>query len=363
MPSGRAPRLPAHLAVARPPELTDKISARRWLRGLGVPVPDSAVVGRTGGPGYRTLRRHLGSPMVLQAPAGSGGVRTFLVGDRSDYEQARSQLPTRALASSYAGDTTLNLHGLVARDGGVTVGRPALQLSGLSQAGSGFGEYAGSDFAAPWLHPERLLHACASIVRRVGGSMAAKGYAGIFGIDFAASDAAVTVLEVNSRVQASTWLLGELERESGEVPMLCRHVLPDLRCGPPGPWPEAAAPAGCSLVVRHTGRAGRVGGTLTPGVYVRRGTLLERRRTGVGPLSCGPGETAIADLPPGRASVACRRWSPRQPPAPPWSSSTTSLPPARRWHMYASSSCGVCGKRTIAAALALAPVLPDDGRP
>lgn len=279
-------------------ELTDKIGMRRWLRALQVPVPRFFAV-RRADLRYAQLVMRLGAPFVLQTPTGSAGVGTHLIQNTSDLEQAVAIHPQVEawLVSSYVGDRTVNLHGFITATGDVTVSAPSIQLSNLPSLGAAFGSYAGSDFGAPAALPEPILSRCRLAVQRVGQALVARRYYGIFGVDLAVDEQSVAVLEVNGRIQASTWLLGELELEAGGVPTLVRHVLEAYRHHTRQRLPGRFS-GGVQLVVRYTGPSGMCLSTrLRTGVYALRSGRSLWRRHGVGLLDCGPDEVVIADLP------------------------------------------------------------------
>ncbi|MDJ0346292.1 MULTISPECIES: ATP-grasp domain-containing protein [unclassified Streptomyces] len=273
--------------------LENKIEAREWLRSIGMPVPVSATVA-TAGLRYKRLSRLLGLQFVVQTPVGSGGAGTFLIRREEDIDAAVARYPGngRWLVSSYAGETTMNHHGLVSPQGEVTVTAPSIQLANLPQAGSRFGEYAGSDFALADALPARVLQSGRSLTARLGERLAKLGHRGIFGIDFAVNEQEVTILEINPRVQASTWLLGELEREAGQLPTLCRHVT-GARLGPSAEHISA----GVQLVVRHTGPPHRVSHPPRPGVYSLADDGARYVRAGIGLADCHAGEFTVNDVP------------------------------------------------------------------
>lgn len=297
----RSPDLivPARTPARVPAPIAEKIAMRSWLARLGIPVPDS-LVAEARECDYPSLSRRLGPVVVLQDPHGSGGVGTVRITGADDLDTALQAHPriTRWLASRWVGEVTVNLHGLIPASGPVAASAPSLQLAGIAETGTGFGEYGGSDFAAPHriLDPA-VIDRCAALVRRIGLSLSGMGHVGLFGVDMAVDGRAVTVIEVNARVQASTWLLGEAELEAGAVPMLCRHFLA-LAGYRTGVEPEpAVSQGGCTLLVRHIGAAPvKAGSALRPGVY----DLAEGfswRRLGIGLLDCGAEEVVVGDLP------------------------------------------------------------------
>lgn len=279
-------------------ELASKIAMRRWLQDLGVPLPPSIVVARAF-LDYGSVAKQLGAVFVLQTPIGSAGVGTYLIQGSADVDLAKRRQPATGqwLASAYAGDTTLNLHGLVTGRGAVAVSRPSVQLANLPRAGAGFGEYCGSDFCGPNGQPESVLRRCRLLVERIGTSLAGHGYQGVFGVDFAVCDEAVAVLEVNSRIQASTWLLSEIELSAGELPILCRHVLEAQGRSTAGEY-EDSPTSGAHIVIRHTEAEGQLVSAPRVGVYAWRGAQLTWCRQGIGLLDCGIDEVVVTDVPP-----------------------------------------------------------------
>jgi ATP-grasp domain len=273
------------------------VAVRRWLAGLGVPVPASQPVPATFLK-YQCLAAQLGTPFVLQQHVGSAGVGTYLIADAGDIERIRQKRPAVPvwLASRYAGDITLNLHGLVTATGRVVISQPSLQLANQPLAGTGFGEYCGSDFAAPALLPSSLPAACRAIAERIGTGLADLDYRGLFGVDLALQDDAVFVLEVNGRVQASSWLLGELELEGGGLPLLVRHVLELLGQATAGD-PQDAPAAGAQLVIRHTGGRGHIAAAPTAGRYRCEDGRLHWQGTGIGLTDCGPADVMVLGVP------------------------------------------------------------------
>jgi hypothetical protein len=269
----------------------DKIAMRDWLAQLGVPIPASVVVGSVD---YPVLRRRLGTRFVAQLPTGAGGSGTYLI---TDEDTARA-LPSmqRWLVSEYAGDTTVNFHGFLAGDGVAVVLRPSLQLTNVEGIGSAFGGFSGSDFKAPARLSGAALSRCQEAMERIGWGLGDLGYRGVFGVDFAVRGDTAAALEINCRIQGSTWLLGEAELCAGELPTMVRHVLERHGFATTGK-PDLDAAGGIQLIIRHTGAPRRLLRAPQGGVYRLEGNRLSWHAEGCGLLECGPEDCVLVNVP------------------------------------------------------------------
>lgn len=240
----------------------DKIFVREQLRRLDVPVPDSVVVPAPEAlAAYPRLVERLGRPFVLQAPQGAGGQGTSLVTTAAELAAAVRDEPhvARWLASAYAGDVTINVAGVVYRDR-VVVSPASVQASGLAELGAAYGAYCGSDFGAVRaIGPDRLERAYEGAAR-IGAWLHHCGHRGIYGADIAVSnvsDGDIAFLEVNPRIQGSSWLLSAAQAERGRPPALIEHVRALLDEEPgdgPVPVERAVEPlSGSHLLLRWTG--------------------------------------------------------------------------------------------------------------
>ena len=201
----------------------DKIYVRDALRQLDIPVPDSLVM-LTTELDFFEIREQLGAPFVLQSPNGAGGQGTFLISDHEELMMALAETrhDGQWLVSRFAGNTTINVAGVVHVDG-VRLFPPSLQISGVEELGSSFGAYCGSDFSRPDVDEAAIVaaHQHAAVI---GEWLRQIGHRGIFGADVAVRDDKVAFLEVNPRIQGSSWLLSKLQCEVGVQPCLEEHV-------------------------------------------------------------------------------------------------------------------------------------------
>ncbi|MBV1855258.1 ATP-grasp domain-containing protein [Catellatospora tritici] len=236
----------------------DKVYIRTVLAALGVPVPE-AVVGDATELSFAPLARRLGTPFVAQTPNGAGGQGTYLVHEAAEFAAALVAHPhtERWLVSRFAGHTTINCAGIVHHDG-VRLLPASTQISGIDQLGLAFGGYCGSDFTTPSLNPDVLARAY-DHTAAIGHWLREQGHRGLFGVDIAVSGDELAFLEVNPRIQGSSWLLGRLQQRQGGTPCLEQHLLALL--GDPLDGPERhpdPVGSGSHLLIRWQGPAGVV---------------------------------------------------------------------------------------------------------
>ncbi|HCT78382.1 MAG TPA: hypothetical protein DGG94_13495 [Micromonosporaceae bacterium] len=272
----------------------DKIWVRRQLQGIGVPVPDDLVLS-PGEIDFGMAQSTLDTPFVLQAPNGAGGQGTYLIEDAGGLAAALAQQPhvDRWLLSRFAGRTTINVAGVVHVDG-VQLLPASVQTSGIAELGVGFGAYCGSDFAAPAQLSAEVLSQAYAQAEVVGKWLHGLGHLGLFGADIAVTGDSIAFLEINPRIQGSSWLLSKLQQAQGVSPCLQQHVRALL--GQPVESTELpiSTQAGSHLLVRWSGPAGVVlsvpdltqveGVTVTAmpaaGITVLPGAILARLEAG-----------------------------------------------------------------------------------
>lgn len=272
-------------AILAPPgalkeRLDDRAGTRLALARLGVEVPAWHSATAPLGPAGREL------PLVVQRRGGSAGLGTWIA--RSVRELAAIQVAAGEplLLSRYVPGDVCNVHA-VASARGIEVAAPSVQAAGVPELVPGETHYCGNDFGlARRLHPQAL-----AAIRRgaeaIGRWLVAEGYAGVFGVDFVVDGARAVALEVNPRLQGSTWLLAELERAAGRATIGDRHVAASIGAAGPAE-PPAADLDGAMVVLHHLGDAPLpAGSAVAPGVHhVDAAGRLEWRRPGLSPADC-----------------------------------------------------------------------------
>ncbi|WP_067537763.1 ATP-grasp domain-containing protein [Nocardia crassostreae] len=273
-----------------PELLVDKTRMRPWLRSIGVQTPADTVTARLD---HRLLHRRFGCPYVVQQPRGTGGHGTFLVRD----EQGLDGIPSGGpwLASQFIPGVPINYHGL-ATGSGISVAPGSVQLTDLAEGGAPFGTYSGCDFGALHELPAATQQQARRAVQRIGDALAALGYRGIFGVDLVVAGGTVVVLELNCRMQSSTWLLGELELGAGVLPTKLRHILEQHGYDTAGEL-LPKAPGAVQVTLRYDGPAARLTEVPRSGRYALIDSGLVWRGEGYGLLECGTDEIVLVHLP------------------------------------------------------------------
>jgi hypothetical protein len=277
----------------------DKIQVRTALAARGLPVPDFLVLDGSMHD-YHTLAARLGARVVVQRRIGAAGSGTYEISCERDLESVkRLACGAELLASRYAGDTTVNVHGLVLPDG-VESSTPSVQLTGIPELTPTRHAYCGNDFSAVRELAPSIVATCRALTRSVGRWLQAEGYRGLFGVDLVADGRTVSILEVNPRMQGSTWLLGELEARSGVVPMVVRHFQLWMDEDVPASPTDVRLPPSGAHGMLHlvSGGARRVSHRLRCGIYqLHRGGRLRDRVDPRWPLALASNEVFLCGLP------------------------------------------------------------------
>ena len=135
----------------------------------------------------------------------------------------------------------------------------SVQSSGIAEAGAGFGAYCGSDFGAVAQLPPDVLSEAFEHTARVASWLRRAGHRGLFGVDIAVAGCRLSFLEVNPRIQGSSWLLDSVLRRGRGRGCLDAHVAAVLG-QPARSRTRPTVSNGSQLIVRWTGRTGVVRG-------------------------------------------------------------------------------------------------------
>lgn len=219
--------------------LEDKIEFRMAMDQNGVRTPPWRAV-RSWPENVETLRKELGGQLVVQAARGSGGHGTLLDDCAPGSSGLTGAWPEggQALVSRYVRGVTVNCHGAVLSGQEREVGPVSVQLGECADLRSSFGQYAGSVFTTGILDGASRSE-LARAVLLTGRLLRDDGFNGVFGVDAVVDEwGTVHVLEVNARLQASTWLLAS-GQPSGGLPWWW------LR----GKWPDGHDPDGLAQIV------------------------------------------------------------------------------------------------------------------
>lgn len=278
--------------------IDDMVATWASLDKRGVPVPRHTTLSARcttrirGGADHRID--------YLRLPRSSAGSGVVLAHDRGAVDRLLRGYPADApvLASEHWGDgQTLNVHGLVTIDDEVLVLPPSVQVTGVGTLGAHPTQYCGSDFVSATTLPPETLDAVRSVVDAVGTWLTELRYRGLFGVDVALGPAGPAVLDVNPRMQASTWLLSESSYAAGQACPTMRHVR-SLGFGacrertPCGTTPRPFA----QLVLRARNEV--MAPSICPGGYSQEGRWAGESGLDMTPVDLATAEILLCGLPP-----------------------------------------------------------------
>lgn len=170
---------------------------------------------------YGELAQEFGGRFVIQGEHGADGSSTAVVHNAETFALAAGRFAGGAVwATPYAGTLSLNVNA-IATPAGTAVAYPSVQITGKRELGSSQTGHCGNDFSATATLAGKLLECVRLQTSRLGSWMAARGYRGLFGLDFVVEERSgrPCVVDINPRWQGSTSLQSQAAHRKTLAPV------------------------------------------------------------------------------------------------------------------------------------------------
>lgn len=202
-----------------------KSSLRTCLEELDLPrLPARRI--RINTARYSELAREFGVRFVLQRDFDAAGRGTRVAGSVEELAAAAEVFAGEEVwVAPYAGPLSFNVNA-AATEAGTAVGYPSVQIVGQAVLGGSPHGHCGNDFTAARGADQSLLNGIREQTDRIGCWLAARGYRGLFGLDFVIDErrGLPCAVDLNPRWQGSTSLQAQAESCQGRLPLAAAEL-------------------------------------------------------------------------------------------------------------------------------------------
>ena len=205
-------------------QFEDKISQYENISDIGVSLPKT-IITELCKMAYCDLVKKLGERFVVQFDRGHTGSGTVFVESDAQFVELQKLFPMRHVRiSQFVDGRAYTLNACVGRDG-IYMGGLSAQITGIPQLTPNAGGTIGND----WAYRKDLVSGVNAIredVGKIGNTMRANGYKGMFGVDLVVRhDGTHVVIEINARQPASIPMYSKMQLISGQIPLALIHLL------------------------------------------------------------------------------------------------------------------------------------------
>lgn len=174
----------------------------------------------------RSRSASLGTDLVVQTPYGDSGRTTFFVRSERDWERDAEHLRGQDLKIMRRIDHFPGTLEACATRHGTLVGPIQTDLTGFPELTPYRGGWCGNDLF-PGVFDARTRDAIRSLARRLGETLYAHGYRGVFCVDFLVENGTGEVYlgEINPRISGASPLTNLVTSKYGGVPLFMFHLL------------------------------------------------------------------------------------------------------------------------------------------
>lgn len=219
----------------------NKIRFREILEEIGVPATPGKITS-IDKLHYGHLMNKYKLPFVIQHPTRGGGKGTFFINNKEDFDCTLEKIkskwdetdekkitpPDQVIVSKYIKGPSPSITGCVTKFGilSTNLQHQILDIPQLYNPAKGSGLFCGHDWTSSKFN-EELNNQANEYAKKIGEYFKAKGYKGIFGLDFVLDEKQnqLYLTECNPRLVGSFPTINMAQLLNNEPPLLAFHVL------------------------------------------------------------------------------------------------------------------------------------------
>lgn len=200
-----------------------KISQYNSLKTLQTYFPKT-IISTLNKTTYAKLKKALGEQMVIQYNRGHTGNSTVFIENEKDYVREKKKFRNRlARIAQYVQGDIYTLNACITRFG-IVYGGISYQITGIEEFTSKKGGTIGNDWQYPKKITKKNQNKIKEMLKRLEKELLAKGYRGMFGVDFIITPKQkISLIEINARQPASTPMHTKLMLNEEFIPLQAFH--------------------------------------------------------------------------------------------------------------------------------------------